>query len=64
MINLIVDEYCQHCPEFEPNVEKTNLYDGFGDSICDTEITCIHRERCRSIKEYIDGLGKERRDIE
>lgn len=62
MINLLIDEYCENCPDFEPEVDKTELYNdmgdvihGMGDAIHNTEISCAHRERCRSIKDYLEA---------
>lgn len=51
MIKLDIDEYCNNCPEFESDVKKDVIY--FGKApIVNTIITCEHRERCRSIKNF------------
>lgn len=56
MIRVEVQDYCQSCPEFEPDVERsTQIYADFkvvGQT--DTVIRCEHRTRCENIKRYID----------
>jgi hypothetical protein len=56
MIELILDSYCQNCPEFEPEVDMDirtcttsdfRLEDPI--TICDTTITCKHKLRCKSM---------------
>lgn len=52
MIKLCVEDYCQDCTEFEPDVQKVTLFGGKRD-IADTTIFCEHRERCEHIKEFL-----------
>ena len=68
MIKLEVEDYCQSCPEFEPDVDKdidryfVDTFDPFDPFdterrehvVCDTIIRCEHRGRCRSIKTQIE----------
>ena len=45
MINICVDDWCDNCPEFEP--EKSVLYeaDAFNHSVkCHTTVYCESRE--------------------
>lgn len=56
MIRLEVEEYCENCPEFTPEVEKPTVlyancevYEVYGDTI----IRCECRNRCRRIFDHI-----------
>lgn len=61
MIRVEVEEYCQHCLDFTPDVTKPErCYVGvdevfFGDTI----IRCEYRKRCAGIKRYLDKQLKE-----
>ena len=61
MIKLEVEKYCENCPEFEADVDKTSYISSsmqsIHESFCNTVITCEHRERCRVIMDY---LSKEK----
>lgn len=59
MIKLDVDEWCNNCNEFSPNVAVTEY--SYEDFMCcrmrtdyDTVITCEHRNRCAGIKRYLE----------
>lgn len=52
MIKLIVDGYCENCPEFCTDVEKTYTYTDEL-QITNTVIMCKHRNRCKCIKDMI-----------
>lgn len=63
MIELVVEEYCSQCPEFEPDVDKketTLQYQDFKSMInetvrqCDTIVRCKHAARCSGIKLYLE----------
>ena len=56
MINLIVEEYCANCPEFEPKVGKEDITCYWADRRVrfNTTITCQHASRCAVIKEYLN----------
>ena len=62
MIELIVNSYCNDCPEFEPDVDKNvftwESFDFRDEPVtkCDTKITCKHKPRCESM---IRQLKKE-----
>ena len=56
MITLNIEDYCQNCPEFEAEMER--LY--AGNDICQTNLFCAHREKCRRIQEYVSRIWKEK----
>lgn len=49
MISLIVEEYCQNCPEFHPESITNALYidnmDG-REIACFTNVFCMHKDTC------------------
>lgn len=49
MIKLVVEEYCQNCPAFDPCAEK--LYTGCEEII--TSVMCENRDRCNKMYECI-----------
>ena len=65
MIKLITDPWCENCPEFEPNIEKGDRVVGGFDfctpekTFTNTTVTCIHRNRCMSIKDYLANQKEE-----
>lgn len=64
MIRLNVEEYCQQCLDFSPDViEPTRAFltDGEGEAVIqtDTIIQCEYRKRCANIKRYLDHQSKE-----
>ncbi len=59
MIKLDVDNWCDNCNEFSPNVAVTEYE--YADYMCgtmrtdyDTVVTCEHRDRCAAIKRYLE----------
>lgn len=62
MIKVEVEDYCQHCLDFTPDVTKPErLYtidkpDGF--IMSDTIIRCEYRKRCAGIKRYLDQQSR------
>ena len=56
MIRVEVQDYCQSCLEFEPDVENPTLFYAAFEVVeqTDTVIRCKHRTRCENIKHYID----------
>lgn len=63
MIKLELPDFCQNCPEFEPDVDKNVLKsdDFFGSckTRVSTIITCTHVGRCLSMMDYIVDRLKE-----
>lgn len=58
-IELVIDPYCENCPEFEAKVERETwetfeTFDGHRSRRTKTFVTCVHRDRCRCVKEYIE----------
>lgn len=63
MIRLIVEDYCQDCPDFEPVAEKTNLYSGQDVCMVNTEVYCKYKDRCASVAKWMkEKEGKENVD--
>lgn len=58
-IRLLVEKYCQNCPEFEADVEKTDFCGSF-DEIHQTTVLCKHRERCKEMRKYLRKEMKEK----
>ena len=61
MIRLEVEEYCQQCLDFSPDVIKPErVY--FGESemiLSDTIIRCEYRKRCAGIRRYLEHQMRE-----
>lgn len=62
MIRVEVDDYCQNCLEFEPDVSKPDVM-WIGDQRVvfagDIVVRCEHRDRCREIADNIIAKLKE-----
>lgn len=57
MIRLEVEEYCQDCLDFLPDVKKPTRYEDFyGEDtvIGDTYVRCSNRKRCDAIKRFLE----------
>ncbi len=50
MIRLVVEDYCQNCPDFEPEV-NSNEFEIYGEKHAEHVVTCIRRQRCKKIYE-------------
>lgn len=61
MIRLVVEPYCQDCPNFEPHVEKLDLGD-FMEERYDTTVYCEFGERCRLMEKRIKRLMEKESD--
>ena len=66
MIELIVKEYCQDCPDFEAlvTIRKDNFEDVESCRIikrCNTTVTCSHAKRCEGIKRYPERSEKDKK---
>lgn len=54
MIRLEVEDYCQNCPAFEPEVEHTNIVDSaFNIQIIETTVTCENKRVCKNLVRYL-----------
>ena len=61
MIRIDVEEYCQQCLDFEPDVTKPERYYAAGKELplhTDTIIQCKYRKRCAAIKRYLEQQAK------
>lgn len=60
MITLQVENYCQNCPDFEPYCNRLYSLDDH----VETLVQCVHKDRCKEIKAYIEQqmARKERPD--
>ena len=74
MITLKVEEYCHNCPEFEPDVDKNEVEYFESDPtsfmrqekrtvMCDTTVTCQHRNRCAAIYACAANKVREKKDV-
>lgn len=54
MIEICVEEYCHGCPEFEPGAKKALFYSDDVLAEAQTEIVCVHQEKCESIRQYLE----------
>lgn len=56
MIRVDVQEYCDCCCDFEPEVTRPKKYfkDDYGEiTVGDTIIRCTHAKRCEAIRRYL-----------
>lgn len=64
MIKIDLPDFCQNCPEFEPDVDKNILksdtFFGRCETLVDTTVTCTHVQRCLSMMDYIVDRAKEK----
>jgi hypothetical protein len=53
MIELIVEEYCQECPEFSPDIDKdiARAWNN-GKMIFNTTVFCKYAYRCKQMEKY------------
>ena len=56
MIRIDVQEYCDCCYDFEPDVTRPNKYfrDGYDEvTVGDTIVRCAYAKRCEAIRRYL-----------
>lgn len=53
MVKLILEPYCDECPNIEP-VADINRMCSEEDTYIHTEITCKYRKRCKNIARHIE----------
>ncbi len=53
MIELIVEDYCQECPEFSPDINRT-ITRSWDDKtmILSTTVFCKYAYRCREMEKH------------
>ena len=62
MIELIVEDYCQECPMFTPDIDRT-IARSWDDKkmMLSTTVFCQHAYRCREMaKHFKEGEKHER----
>lgn len=57
-IQLDVEKYCDNCCNFEPSVEKFEMYVG-NRVVCQTTITCEHASICRKLEKHLRKTMEE-----
>ena len=65
MILVNVEEYCQACLDFTPDVtppQRVWVSDEMKYIMGDTIIQCKYRKRCAGIKRYLEQQAKEKND--
>ena len=62
MIKLEVEEYCQDCLDFNPDVIKPERIrtEGGNTYYTDTVVQCKYHKRCSGITRYLEQKVKER----
>ena len=61
MIRLEIEEYCQNCLDFLPDVKRPARVEDFsGEDVVlgDTYVRCSNRKRCEAIKRYLERQVK------
>lgn len=58
MISLVIEDYCQDCPEFDPAIGRDNKCEFTSDGQVVSEryertVECSHRRRCANMANYI-----------
>ena len=53
MIELVVDDYCQSCPDFIADVEKLEYGYYNGIKAVNTIVRCMNRDRCQNMVKYL-----------
>lgn len=65
MIRIDVEEYCQQCLDFSPEVTRPErIYTDGQCLMSDTIIQCEYRKRCAGIKRFLDQQMRERQVTE
>ena len=60
MIELIVEDYCQNCTDFEPVAEHKIMKANFETIVMDTEVICKNRRKCQRMMTHLMQGAKER----
>ena len=62
MIKIAVEDYCQQCLDFTPDVTKPERFHSIDNPdsfiLSDTVIRCEYRKRCAGIKRYLEQQAK------
>lgn len=52
--NLLLQDFCLYCPDFEPEVEKINCTTFVEAARCVNNIRCVNRKKCSRIAENLE----------
>lgn len=55
MISLSVEEKCQNCPNFSPNVEQIDATTLDGKKNLVQTVYCRNKDFCNNIEEYLES---------
>lgn len=60
MIELMIGEQCENCPQFEVEQETLHITDATGNSQAEHQLRCKNEEICKRIKEHLQlhNIGK------
>ena len=61
MIKLQAEKYCHNCPEFSV-ASETTYYTYKAKPEVNTVLSCVHKNECLCIKEYLENGGEEDRN--
>ena len=53
MITTDFKNYCENCPELEPEADTQSIKYIYMEQITNTVIRCKHRQRCEAIREAV-----------
>ena len=64
MIKLEVEDYCQECQGFEPDVDASDFYNPLNqnENIRDTIVRCRYRKRCANMVRYLERKLKNSKE--
>lgn len=62
MIKVYVEDYCQDCKEFEPEVD-TYFGMSCGYEFCNHTIRCKHKQRCSEICFHIENAKNTKKKV-
>lgn len=54
MIEVVVQEYCQNCMEFEPRADISALYADNTPETVHIAVKCVHAHKCELIKRHLE----------
>lgn len=57
-IQLYVEKYCDNCCNFEPSVEKNEIW-AANQVVCHTTITCKHASICERLEKHLRKTMEE-----
>lgn len=54
VIEVVVQEYCQNCMEFEPRADISALYANETPAAVHIAVKCVHSQKCKLIKRHLE----------